>query len=118
MKIYRYNKRPAYQCYSYQRAIVCILNGPCDYNEYRSHEAYHEPTNWYFGFTKDQLRFANLLVKENIDDVSLRRDMWLKGKANDSKLISFEVPDKHVLVLDDQVVFYAPSASVSLDIIK
>ena len=118
MKIYRYNKRPANQWASYQRAIVHILNGPRDYNEYCNHQAFYEPTNWYFGFTKDQLRFANLLVKENIVEVSTRRDMWLRGWANDSKLISFEVPDEHVLVLDDQVVFYAPSASVSLDIIK
>jgi hypothetical protein len=112
MKIFRYNNRPSRQRGSYQHKVVTLLQDPWDYPEWKDHAKEvgdHELENWYFGFTRIQLKEANLQAKEACGEYF----EW-----GDSKLISFEVPDESCLMLSDQVVFYAPMANISIEQIK
>ena len=120
MKIYRYNNRPTrLDYYSYQRKVITVISGPFDHNEFNDHfykiGGEDGLKNWLFGFTKEQLISANLRAK---DDLERMKDEGYKigyPWNKESKLLSFEVPDEDILVLSDQVVFYAPSASLPIE---
>ena len=113
MKIYRYNNRPAFLRGSYQHGVITGITAPFDHDEFNDHfadERNNDLRNWLFGFTKWQLISANLRSK---DREECRRP-WNKK----SKLLSFDVPDEDILMLSDQVVFYAPSASLPIEQLK
>jgi len=115
MKMYRYTGRPTTLRGSYQLRVVTLLNEPFGYDEFDDHYCNNESSmdKWYFGFTKEQLRFANLLAKEEFSKTGFNYK-WNKS----SHLVSFEVPDDKILILNDQVAFHKDYISIPFEQFK